>query len=53
MIVASPGTIIVAITTINRIPFPLKSKKENAKAASEQVIICPIVIKLATKMSFQ
>ena len=44
MIVASPGTIIVAITTMKRIPFPLNSRKENAKAAREQVMICPMVI---------
>ena len=35
---------MVAITSIKRIPFPLNSRKEKEKAASEQEIICPIVI---------
>ena len=44
MIVASPGTIMVAITIAKRIPFPLNSRKENANAAREQEMICPMVI---------
>ena len=48
MIVASPGTIIVAITNINRRFLPLNSRKEKEKAAREQVMICPMVIQPAT-----
>ena len=35
---------MVAITIAKRIPFPLNSRKENANAAREQEIICPMVI---------
>ena len=52
MIVASPGTIIVAITTANNNPFPLKSRNENANAASEHEMICPIVIHPAMMNEF-
>ena len=53
MIVASPGTIMVAITTMKRIPFPLNSRKENAKAAREQVMICPMVMHPAMIKEFK
>ena len=45
---ASPGIIIVAITIMNRIFLPLKSKKEKENAASEQDMICPKVMAPAT-----
>ena len=35
---------MVAITIAKRIPFPLNSRKENANAAREQEMICPMVI---------
>ena len=49
MMVASPGIIIVAITSINSTFFPLKSRKEKEKAAREQEMICPKVISPATR----
>lgn len=53
MIVASPGTIIVAITTAKRIPFPLNSRNENANAAREQEMICPMVMQPAIMKEFK
>ena len=49
MIVASPGIIMVAITSINNTFFPLKSRKENENAAREQEMICPKVMSPATR----
>ena len=52
MIVASPGTIMVAMTSANRMPWPGNSRNEKAKAASEQETICPKVIVPATRNEF-
>ena len=53
MIVASPGTIMVAMTIMKRIPFPLNSRKEKANAARAQVMICPIVMQPAITKEFR
>ena len=48
MIVASPGIIMVAITSMKSASLPLKSRKEKENAAREQDMICPRVISPAT-----
>ena len=50
--VASPGTIIVARTIMNSTFLPLNSRKENANAAREQVMIWAMVILPAIMKEF-
>ena len=44
---------MVAITIAKKRPFPLNSRKENANAAREHEIICPIVIQPAIIKEFK
>ena len=52
MMVASPGTIMVAKTSTNSNLRPRKRRKEKAKAAMEQVIICPSITAVETIKEF-
>ena len=48
MMVASPGTIMVASTSTNSRLRPRKRRKEKAKAAMEQVTIWPSITAVET-----